>query len=230
MKLYFTFLGLLLFYCTSAQIQQVNNGTFNELVFYVSTNTTTFDDEVQGTRYLNDEFAPAKINSIEEVQFVRFNVVENHIELRDNNSKVLTLSKSYDYTIRLLDESGKQYETHSYIDDNGDTANSFFEKIHHSENYALYLKERIIYIPEKKAKSSYEQDIPGEFKKGNTVFYCTDFKRKSDTLLKIPKKRKNLSILFNERTKMVEKFIKKKGLNMSKKDDIIAMLEFFFEK
>lgn len=212
----------------SAQIQQVNNGSLNELVFYVGTNTTEYDKEAEGSRYLDKEFTPAKINNIEETQFVRFNAVENTIELKDKD-RVLTLSKSYDYSIKLLNGSDKTFETHSFIDEDGTTTTSFFEKLYTSENFALFLKERIIYIPAKKAKSSFEQDVPGKFKKGNTIFYVTNLEGKSVGLTEIPKKRKNLSKLFGNQTKSIEKFIKKEELKMNKKEDILKVLIFYFK-
>lgn len=212
----------------SAQLQQVNNGSLDELVFYVGTNSIKYDEQALGSRYLDAEFVPARINEIEETQFVRFNAAENTIELKDTDDKVLTLSKSYNYSIKLLNGSEKTYETHSFIDEDGSNVISFFEKLYTSEKFALFLKERIIYIPAKKATSSYEQDVPGKFKKGNTIFYVTDLNRKSQVLFEFPKKKKELSILFEERTKSIQKFIKKEGLKMSKKEDIIAVLNFYF--
>ena len=225
------YIPIILFVGTSAyaQIQQVNNGHFDELVFYVGTNTAEYDDEAEGSPYLNEKFIPARINGIEETQFVRFNAVENTIELKDED-KVLTLSKSYDYVIQLLDSSEKRYETHSFINEDGTTGSSYFEKLHSSDKFALFLKERIIYTPSKKAKSSYEQDVPGKFKKGNTIFYVTDLGLTNDSLLEIPKKKKTLSSLFKGKSKSVEKFIKKEKLKMNKKEDIIAILNFFFRK
>ncbi len=225
------YIFIILFAGTSAyaQIQQVNNGRLDELVFYVGTNTTEYDTEAEGSRYLNEEFTPARINNIEGTQFVRFNAVEGTIELKDND-KILTLSQSYVYVIKLLDGSDKTYETHSFTDEDGAITNSFFEKLYTSEKFALFLKERIIYIPAKKAKSSYEQDVPGKFKKGNTIFYVTDLSHQSDLLFEVPKKRKKLSSLFKKHIKPIEKFIKKEGLKTDGEEDIIKIINFYFEQ
>lgn len=230
MKTYLLITFSLTSFFASAQLQQVNNGSIDDLVFFVSTNTKIYDKEAKGSRYLNEEFIPARINTIKEVQLIRFNAVENTIELKDSKDKILILSKSYDYSIKLLDGSNKLYETHSYIDEDGAKAISFFEKIYTTEKYALYLKERIIYKPGKKATSSYEQDLPGKFKKGNTIFYVTDLNPKNTGLIAVSKKKKTLSVLFQKQAKTIDKFIKKEGLKMDKKEDIISILNFYFEK
>lgn len=230
MKTYLLLIFSLTIFFASAQLQQVNNGSIDDLVFFVSTNNKIYDKEAKGSRYLNEEFIPARINTIKEVQLIRFNAVENTIEMKDSENKILTLSKSYDYSIKLLDSSNKLYETHSYINKDGAKAISFFEKIHTTEKYALYVKERVIYIPGKKATSSYEQDIPGKFKKGNTIFYVTNLNPKKKGLIEVPKKKKNLSILFQEQAKTIEKRMKKESLKMDKREDIITILNFYFEK
>ena len=230
MKTYLLIIFSLTTLFVSAQLQQVNNGSIDDLVFFVSTNNKIYDKEAKGSRYLNKEFIPARINTIKEVQLIRFNAVENTIEIKDSEDKILTLSKSYDYSVKLLDGSNKLYETHAYMDEDGVKVISFFEKIHTTEKYTLYLKERIIYVPTKKAKSSYEQDVPGKFKKGNTIFYVTDLNQKNTGLVAVSKKKKALSLLFKEKTKDIEKRIKKEGLKIDKRKDIITILNFYFEK
>lgn len=229
-KISLTLFLVLIGSCVFAQIQQLNNGTLNELVFFVGTNNKKYDEDSEGSRYLNESFLPARINDIKETQLVRFNVVENAIEIKDSNGKVLTLSNSYEYSIKFLDGSKKVYETHAFLNENSTTSISFFEKIHATEKFALFLKERIIYIPGKKSTSSYEQDISGKFKKGRTLFYITDLASQSTALLEVPKKRKNLSRLFKKQTKTLEMHMKKKALKLDRKEDLIKIVNFYLEQ
>jgi hypothetical protein len=101
-----------------AQIQQPRNDSFNELVFFVGTNNPEFE-KAEGSRYLNADFVPARVNQIRETQLVRFNVVENAIEVKKGSEQIMTLSTSYKYTITLLDGSDKTYETLSFRDETG---------------------------------------------------------------------------------------------------------------
>ncbi|TMM53147.1 hypothetical protein FEE95_18940 [Maribacter algarum] len=226
-----SFIPILVLACASTygQIQQVNNGRLDELVFYVGTNSIEYDDESEGSPYLSEAFIPANINGLKETQFVRFNAVESIIELKDMDD-VLTLSNSYDYIIELLDGSEKMYETHVFINEDRTTGSSFFEKLHSSEKYTLFLKERIIYTPPKKAKSSYEQDVPGKFKKGRALFYLTDLNLTNDSLMEVPRKKKNFLSLFKGKRKSVEKFMKMEKLKPEKKEDIIRILNFYFRQ
>jgi hypothetical protein len=195
-----------------AQIQQPRNDSFNELVFFVGTNNPEFE-KAEGSRYLNADFVPARVNQIRETQLVRFNVVENAIEVKKGSEQIMTLSTSYKCTITLLDGSDKTYETLSFRDETGSTKTTFFEKIYKADHFSLYLKERIQFIPAKPEKSSYEKAVPAKFVKGNEIFYVIGLESNPKGLTELPKKKKDfLKVLGNsENSKKVEKMIKEKN-------------------
>ncbi|MGB5819464.1 MAG: hypothetical protein WBG90_08245 [Saonia sp.] len=211
----------------SAQIQQINNGSFNELIFFVGISNPEYDN-AEGSRYLDKEFVLAKINDIKKAQLIRFNVVENSIEVMKEGGKIMYLSQSHPYTIKLLGGSNKVYETKPYIDDNGAKNTSFFEKVHVDERYTLYRKERIKYVPKKIAKSSYDQDVPAKFVNVNDHFYMTDFKSKSSELIEIPRKKKSFLNFFKDSSNKLDKFVKKEKLKFENTDDLIKILDFYF--
>ncbi|MEL6917237.1 MAG: hypothetical protein AAFO99_05845 [Bacteroidota bacterium] len=213
----------------SAQIVRNTTESFNELVFFVGINNPEYDN-AEGSRYLNEEFVLAKINSISKVQPVRFNLIENSIEIRKEDGTIMSLSQSYDYTIKLVDGSKKEYETKRFKNENGDIKTSFFEKIHATENYALYFKERIRYIPKKPAKSSYDQEVPAKFVKGISKFYMAFSKSESQELIEIPRRKKDFLKTFMDKDGTMEKFLKKEKLKFDKKEDLVKLLDFYFIK
>ena len=211
-----------------AQIQNPNNDSFNELVFFVGTNNPLYNN-AEGSRYLGDEFIPAKINDIKETQLLRFNVVENTIEIRKNDGDVLNLSKKHRYVILLLDGSDRQYETLAYKNEKGETETTFFEKIHRNPNFTLYLKERIKYIPAKPERSSYEKAVPAKFIKANNSFYVIGLPSNLKGMTALPRKRKDFLGLFGTYSQTIEKMIKKEKLDIGRREDIVKILEFYFK-
>lgn len=210
-----------------AQIVQPRNDSFNELVFFVGTNNPLYNG-AEGSRYLNEEFVPARINDIKETQLVRFNVVENTIEIKESSGNVLSLSKSHKYVIKLLDGSNSHYETLAYKDEDGKTATTFFEKLHETKDFSLFLKERIKFIPAKPEKSSYEKAVPAKFIKGNKIFYVIGFPNNPNGMTALPGKRKSFLKLFRNKAKPIEKFIKANKLDIDQKESVIKILEYFF--
>ena len=73
MKNVILFIMLLVGTSLTAQIQNVQNQTLQDLQYYVNTNNPKYES-AEGSRYLQDDFVPAKINGILKTQLLRFNV------------------------------------------------------------------------------------------------------------------------------------------------------------
>ncbi len=134
------------------------------------------------------------------------------------------------FRINLLNGSDKIYETHSYLNDKGDPENTFFELIHDDGKFKLFLKERIKYIhkPDTK-KTGYDEEKSAKFLKVRDVYYVESMVKPSKYIIAIPRKKKNLSTLFKDRTKSVEKFIKDEKLGLDEKDHLISIFDFYFK-
>ena len=210
---------------------QINNGNLNsigDLQYYVRTNNPAHS-AAEGSRYLSDEFLPARINNIQETQLVRFNVPDNIVEVKKSNNEIMGLSIVVGYVIKLQDGSAKIYETHEYINKEDQTQTSFFEKIYQEGDFKLYLKENIKFTPAKPAKSGYEPAKPAKFSKGNNTFYVLGFGNKDKKLTALPKKRKALLPLFGEHASEIGKKIKSEKLDLKKSEDLTTVFKIYFE-
>lgn len=195
-----------------AQIQQTNNGSFNELTFFVSANNKQYSD-AEGSRFLNEEFVPCEIVGFSETKFVRFNVVENVIEIKSGDGKVMTLSFNKYFVLKLLDGSNKEYVVRSYVNDIGKEDISFFEKVFQNNKFTIFLKENIRYMPAKPAKSSYERAVSSKFIQGNDVHYYSLNEPSVFLIKQIPiKKKLFLRCLENNRNQL-RNLLKRKSLN-----------------
>jgi len=211
-----------------AQVEEVSNETLDRLGDFVRFNNPKYDN-TEGSPYLNEVFTPAKINDSRETKFIRFNVVENRIEVKVDESRALRLDYSAFYRIKLLDGSNKIYETHSYLNEKGNPENAFFELIHEDAKFRLFLKERIKYIykPDTK-KTGYDEEKSAKFLKVRDVYYLENLVKPSNNIMAVPRKKKNLSILFNDHSKSIAKFIKDEKLGLDEKNDLIAIFNFHF--
>jgi hypothetical protein len=213
----------------SQVITEVTNDNYDLVTNYVRTNNIDYS-LVDGSPYLNPNFAPAKINEIKETQFVRFNVVENTIEIQLPGNKIIAIDFTKNpYTIVLNDGSDKHYETHCFVDTKGNLEYTFLELVHRNEKYSLFLKERIKFIEKKEGVARYVDAVNAKFLKIDAVFYVTDLVNRSDTLQPLSRKKKNFSEPFMKQSKEIEKFRKQEDLDMTTARDWIAVLDYYFE-
>ncbi|WP_343485453.1 hypothetical protein [Allomuricauda sp. d1] len=220
------------FVCSlNAQIAQNNNatlGTLNDLGFFVEVNNSKYAG-AEGSKYLFDEFVPAKINQVKTSHAVRFDVVDNIIEFKDSERETKGLSAEKEYSIVLQDGSSRVFVTKKFIDDYGKSSNTFFEKMYANEYFELFKKERIKFQEAKPAKSSYEPEKPAKFVGLPDAFYL-DFKDdNSEELVKIPRKRKKLKEFFGKEYPSIEKFAKKNDLDFDSATHLVKIINHYIE-
>ncbi len=218
------FLGIASF----GQIQPNQSGSLNELSFYVNTNTRNYED-VTGSKYIFDDFKPAKIKGFKGVHEVRFDAVDNTIEFKSNDGGILFLSKNQPYVIELIGDSPKRiFEIHKFLKPNKKIETTFFEKRFNTEKYILYKRYRIKYEPEKPAKSSYEKKVEAKFTRLEDAYYLNDPLKSTDYLIEIPRKKKPFYAFFAPRQAAIKTFVKKNGINPNIEKDVLKTLEYYF--
>lgn len=217
----------LLFVSVLCSQKQDVSGDIMDTSAYLENLTNPIYDEIQGSPYLQETFVPAKINDGTETKFVRFNPVDNTIEINLGNSQMMTLSKTTTYLIELLDGSNKVYQTLSYLNEGGQKDISFFEKIHEEEFFTLYLKERIKLVRGVKDQQAYGGEKPDRFLKVNDVYYITNFRDKTPDILVIPRKKKDFFKWFQKRDKEIEKFVKEKKLDINSPSGLVEVFAYY---
>lgn len=224
------FLSLLLLNTavSSAQIQSSQFNSLNDLQFFIRTNNPTYS-MAEGSRYLNDDFLPARINGIQNTQLVRFNVPDNIVEVKNNKNEIMALSFAEGYTIKIQDGSSRIYETHSYLNNEDKKVITFFELLYENGKFRLFLKENIKFTPAKAAKSGYEPAKPAKFSRENDTFYFTGLGSDSKELTALPKKRKNFVQLFGKHAPAMEKKIKAEKLDIKNGEELVALFKAYFE-
>ena len=217
--------------CTLSGYSQLqppnNNSTLQDLVFFIDVNNKKYAN-AEGSKYIFEEFKLAKIEGLAGSHLVRFDPVDNIIQLKKEKNRILSLSKKYQYKIDLLDGSGS-YETQQYIDSDGKIENTFFEKIYTSAEFSLFKKHRIKFQPSKPAKSSYEPETPAKFIKLDDSYYLMNQVDNPKHLVQIPKKKKALLNFFGKKSSEVSKFVKTQKLKTDSEEDLIRIIGYYFK-
>ncbi len=225
-------LKLRLFFCfglvaclVSAQLVEVKDNTIDIAVFNPAYNPEKYD-KAEGSPYSNESFIPVKLDYLDKTQLLRFNLVDDIIELKSKSGKNLVIDLQKDFKIELLDGSKKCYYTGSYSDESIEKR-SFFELVKETESFRLFKKERKKFI-EKPKVEAYQDEKYARFIAVNDLFYISDFKSNSSQLLALPRKKKRFVAFFEEKGKLVEKFIKTEKLDIKEQADLIQIMDFLF--
>lgn len=219
----FSFYGL-----SNAQIAQNNNATLNDLAFFINVNNTKYEG-VEGSRYLFEEFIPAKINEIQRSYPIRFDIVENNIEFKNNEGEIKGLSTEKDYKIVLLDGTNRVFITKAYLTNEAKLGKTFFERVYASEHFDLFKKERIKFQEAKPAKSSYEPEKPARFIRLPDAFYVSFKHDVAEEAHEIPRKKKKLKEFFGKAYTSIEKFAKKNNLDFEDPSDLVKIINHYIQ-
>ncbi len=218
-------------FLTSLQCQIAQNSAegLNELDFFIHLNNTKYDN-VEGSKYLFDEFRPAKINTIKTTHLVRFDVLEHIIELKKSESEIMGLSKNKTYSVTLLDGSNRIFLTKDFQDDDKQVKNGIFEQLHQNQKFILFKRSRIKFQKAKPIKSSYEKAVPAKFIPLEDVFYVSFGKNEEYSgLIKVPQKKKALKLFFGKYFAEIEKLVKEEKLKFDLEQDLIKIFNYYVE-
>ena len=178
----------------------------------------------EGSPYLNLEFGPAKIGDRKKTYLVRFNAYEGSVEVWIQVNKVIELNNSSDERIKMLDGSNKEYVITTYLGPKGDLKKGFLEELKVTNSYTLYKKEIAKYFEKVKA-GAYKEEIPARFEMATPQFYFKLVDDDATIRYLSNNKKKFLSIFDSQNTDKIKELIKKEKLSLTKKEDIIRILD-----
>lgn len=220
------FLSLLfstLIYCQETDVSNTPIPINGDNVLMLS-RPPQLDDNISGTPYMKQNFAPAKINDFKKTHLIRFNAAQDEMEVKINGKDISILSKLEKYHVKLVDGTGLEYMNLNY-NDNEAIKNGFFIPIKaETGNVKLFRKQIIRFTVGKVAQTSLEQDVPSKFTSQNDRFYIQV--NQTTALTEIPFSKKLFLKEFNK--KDVKSFLKKEKLDIKKEEDLIKVIEFYF--
>ena len=224
-KTRFLALFLLLGLHGTAQIAQNANTTLNDLSFFVDVNNSKYKD-AEGSKYLDQQFTLAKINNLDKVYPVRFDLVDNIMEFKVNDKDVKGVTPKQAYRIVFVDGSDRIFTSKTIMGSSNDLERCFLEEVHVGDAFLLYKRQRKKFQKAQPAKSGYEQGISAKFKVMNTQFYVDYIEDSIDYLLEIPRTKKKVKSFFGESGDALIKYAKKERLAFDSKESLVKILEY----
>lgn len=212
----------------SAQVVQVNGNTLEIGTLLLEDVNKKLDENIEGSPYINKEYIPAKINEIKKTHFVRLNAIDHTLEVKVATNKKVILTTKNEFNIQILDGSRRRYTTVSCPNKNGQRINAILEIISENDMYSLYKKERKKFVKAQKG-SAYTGKKPAQYVLLSPIYYVTSITKKSTKVIEIPSKKKNFFALFEGYSKKVNQFTKQEKLSFTENEDLIRILNFYFE-
>lgn len=198
----------------SSYHQQATSGTSG-----IITQSLRSKGDLKGSPYINEDFLAAQIEG--DLYMMRYNAYEDQFEYLDNDV-VVTFPAKLGSTIVEIPRLNQKYEYLNYK--NGNSYDyGYLAVVYESENLKLFKKEKVIYIEGIAPKTSYDRAYPDEYRRDKDVFYYQINKGEID---RIPSRRKQLTLLFKEKDKEIDNFIKDNKISLSDENDLIKLFEF----
>ncbi len=203
---------VLISFSFSGQSQKVNRyaeAFINDSQNFVTNNTARGikDKNATGSKYVSD-FSFGKVIGYNQNYLMRYDAYNDQMEVKNTEDKVVIINKKTINEVTF--NNGSKYKIYNYTLD-GNSITGYLKVIYDGSKSSLLKKEVIRFIPEKKAESSYDSDVPAAYKKGSDVYFIADH----NGAIRSFGKKKELLKLFPAQKKAIDKFIKANNVRFS---------------
>lgn len=193
---------------------------------FISSPATEHNTNVLGSQYITEGFVSAKISIIENKIYPgKYNAFLDQIEIMSKDGTVYVMDKDgrKDIAITFIDTK-KTYQLFNYLDKKNKNNLGYFISMNNRDLNVLLLKrERIKFVKERKAKTSYDKNKLAEYKKLEDIYYI---KIKDKPAVLVANNKTKLIKLFPEHKNKISAFVKTEKLNMNNETDIIKLINY----
>lgn len=174
--------------------------------------------DVQGSKYINENYILAKIDDSVKDFPLRYNAFDNEFEYRENISNTIKLDKIYN---KIVFVTGQTFILTPYKDLSGNIKQEYIELIQASGN-TLYKSNRIKFIEAKEPVNGYDTAKPAKYVISEPS-YIIKYK---DQYFEISKKVKDLETMFPEKATDLKSFIKTNKIKLDKEESLIKLAQY----
>jgi hypothetical protein len=189
-------------------------------------NSREFLEDYDGTPYNSDSFLLGNVYIKNELSksdvAMRYNVYSDEIEikksLQDDDNEITALVKSPDIYVIILNDTFVYVPKGKGLEKGG-----YFQVLTKGTFYNLYKKLGKKYYEAKKAKTSFERDVPAKFE--DRAYYYIHFS--NGGVVEIPDgSKKKMYKAFGESENDVKNYCKEKGLDITKENDLKRVITY----
>lgn len=218
-----------LFFTISPISSQVNLAEFGESHFpskrsfpsspaEIEKEKEKFLNEVPGSRFIDDEFVPIKINDHKDFLVGRYDAFNDAFQVKIRDSKIFYVKKSLGNKITLLVSD----DVYGVFHDKKNNKSNFY-KILKQGKASLLVKEKVIF-KEGKPKNSYDLYKTPAFKRSKDKLYISFDGLHS---IEVPANKKKFVELFKDQSNELMSYIASNNLNIRKTKDLEMIIDFY---
>jgi len=184
------------------------------------------DKSVHGSAYIQEIFMPAKLSLMDGTKIfkLKYNAYNDEIEIENESGKANALNKNIDNLLIVFVSDDKTYQALDYVDKDANTTRGYFVHVNSAiSKYKLLIKETVIFIDRKPAKTSYDKTKPAELKRIDDKYFIAIG---TDAAVEFPKKKKEFPKVFPDKHKDILSFMKKNKIKTSKDKDLVELINY----
>ena len=179
--------------------------------------------KIVGSPYTQKMFAQAKVGSIDQKTFMRYNVFNDEFEFISAQKDTLILDKIEDFGIIVFPETNKKFQLVTYTNSKNKLFYGYLQNLKDNNGLAIFKKENIQYVDEKIAKTSMEVNMPAKYVKIDDTFFL---KNKEKGTSEFPENKKGLLKLFPDKKEAIETFLKENKIDFDSESDLMKIIDF----
>ncbi|MFA5619511.1 MAG: hypothetical protein WDA08_04300 [Weeksellaceae bacterium] len=173
--------------------------------------------ELKGSPYLNQHFMSAEIDG--QKRDTRYNAFKDEMEFNSQGTTLILTGKLNETAVVF---PNKKYVYVNYKDGKTYVTGYLVELVHGSKS-TLYKREKISFIPGVVPKTSYDREIPDEYRRRDDVFLM---KSENGEISDFPTNKKRFAKLFGADESKILDFINDSGLSLRNENDLITLFQF----
>lgn len=213
------FLLVLASYSSFGQNTRFEVNTKTGFMYYAQDNAEANDAKIEGSKYIDDKFRLSKVSGVAEITpLMRYNAYRDEMEFVEGG-KAYFVSKADSLEIKLLEKS---YQYRNYQLDKGRNEGGYLVVLVKDPKISLFKKEKVVLVPEYVPSSPHLESKPAYYKREDDRFFITV----SNTIVLMPKKKKDFLALFPNQAAAIEGYLKQNKVSFDNESNLIDLVKF----
>lgn len=200
------------------------NDFFTNQIRYTDKNIPS--GNVVGSPYLNEEFIKGEVyykGEYSETIYFRINALNDEIEVKDYKLSEEIFSLVLDKNIVLKPEDGHEISLETLATSKNGIRNGYVKKIYTSQNFEIFIREKIKYTEAIRATNSMVRSKPARFTRFSEYYLSLNQQR---PLITIPLKKKYFKEFIESNSIEIDlTILKSLPRKLNRKEDIIRIFQ-----
>lgn len=174
--------------------------------------------DIEGSIFVYPDFTMGRAKGSSILHKIRYNAFDDELQII-KDGKNYTLKKAYNFPIEFVDTNEMIIYSTYYL--NNLRYDGYLFEVANNGQLAIYRKTKIVFVPEKVGKTSFEASTPPQYKKIRDVYF---FQKDNGKINALPELKKELVTLFPEKEEMINQNFKGRKIDYSNLSEVSKLL------